>query len=205
MTTNEILAGAGRFGDVDIILATHCHKDHCSEADLLRYKKPDVLIIVPSDSFQGFNDRPVQKTIYLSESGIAWEDDHLRITAVKTLHDGCSFAVERMHFTYIIQTKSDNSALLIMGDAMTEPGMFAEWLSGTKLRAVTVNFVEMNQEKGRAFLKDLSPEHILLCHLPLPEDDKNHMGKLSIRNTAKYRDQMPEITTCYEPGTILEI
>ena len=199
---HDILEGTGRFSDVDIILGTHCHGDHFREDDLLECRL-DATVILPDDAFSGYSERPWQKMICMSGSGVVWEDDEIRITGIQTVHDGDIST--RKHFSYILQYKPADKCLVINGDAQTQPGMYKEWLQDTKVNAVIINFVEPYQEKGRAFLRDLDPDIAIFCHLPVPEDDSTHMGKLSIRNSEKFKDELPPFVTCYAPGTIIEI
>lgn len=201
---NDILEGTGKFTDVDMILATHCHADHCNAEDLLKCRL-NAVIIVPEDAFSGFAERPSQKMICVGNTGVVWDDSDIKITAVKTDHDGSRTVSPKMHFSYILEFKPEEKCLLIMGDAETRPGMFDEWLDGRNVNCLIINFVEAYQEKGRNFMNSINPERALLCHLPLPEDDNTHMGKLAKRNAEKRREELPPVTVCFEPGTIIEL
>lgn len=201
----SILRAQGAFADVDLFLFTHCHPDHCDPDDVLRLQKSDTRLILPADAYLDRPQRPRQDTIPLDGSGAVWEDDTLRVTAVETEHDRKDDVSRQMHFSYLLDFKEEDVCILVMGDAATAPGLFEKWLCGRHLCAATVNFVEINQIKGRAFLREISPEFALLCHLPLPEDDTYHMGRLTHKNIDKYRDELPPCVICYEPRTKLEL
>lgn len=202
-TMKAIFEGEGKFSDVDMVLGTHCHADHCSEEDLLKYKK-DVTIILPQDAFASYDERPSQKMI-LTGSGIAFEDDDIRITAIETEHDGSGIVSPRDHVSYILESKPQDKCIVIMGDAETKPGLFDEWLKDRPVDALIINFVEAYQAKGRDFINAINPNVVILCHLPLPEDDKTHMGKLAIRNAERHKEELPPLVVCYEPGNVIEV
>ena len=200
----EMNEGSGRFSGTDLILATHCHKDHCDEDDLLKCRQ-NASVIIPEDAFSGYTKRPSMDMISIGESGVVREDDEIMITAVKTEHAESNIAAARLHFSYIIHFKKPDKYLVIMGDAEAVPGMFADWLKGVKVDAVIINFVNINLKNGRAFLQDLAPEKAIFCHLPLPEDDKTHIGTLAIRNAQRRENELPPYIICYEPGTVIEL
>ena len=201
---NDMLEGTGSFSGTDLILATHCHKDHCDEDDLINCKL-NASVIIPKDAFSGYTKRPALYMIYVGDPGAVWEDDEIMITAVKTEHAESNIAAARLHFSYIIHFKQPDKYMVIMGDAEAVPGMFADWLQGAKVSAVIINFVNINLETGRAFLQDLAPEKAIFCHLPLPEDDKTHIGTLAIRNAQRRENELPPYIICYKPGTVIEL
>jgi len=201
-----ILAGEGDFADVDLVLVTHCHPDHCNPKDVLALQNPEITLIIPSDSYTEDDELPKQKLVFPQENGIVWEDDTLRIIGIHTVHDrDGDIAEKRLHCSYLLEYKKEKCCVLIMGDAATMPHLFDEWLTGKCLSAVVINFVEINQDKGRAFLRELNPEVAILCHLPLPEDDQYHMAKLARRSLDRYQEELPPCVLCAEPYTKIEL
>lgn len=202
----EILQGEGRFADVDLHLVTHCHPDHCSARDMLQLRSADATLIMPPDAYAEGEERPRQKLICPAADGAVWEDEALRITGIRTVHDrDGDIAEKRAHYSYLLEYKKLDRSILVMGDAATAPHLFDEWLKGKRPSAVIINFVEMNQEKGRAFLRELEPERALLCHMPLPEDDEFHIAKLARRSLDRYKNELPVCILCDQPGTVIEL
>lgn len=202
----DILDGAGEFEGVDLVLVTHCHPDHCTPKDLLRLRPADPVLILPPDVFEAGEEQPKQTCRCPSGDGVIWEDEALRITAIRTVHDrDGDIAEKRIHYSYLLEYKKLDRCILAMGDAATEPHLFDAWLAGKRLTAVIINFVEMNQEKGRAFLRELNPEKVLLCHMPLPEDDEFHIAKLARRSLDKHRDVLPACILCDVPHTKIKL
>lgn len=203
---NDIQQGNGEFSDVDLMLTTHRHPDHCTPEEVLRLQSADMTLIIPPDAFEEGGARPVQRLISPMSDGVVWEDEDLRITGIRTLHDrDGDIAEKRIHYSYLLEYGKENRCILAMGDAATEPHLFDRWLAGKRLSAVIINFVEMNQEKGRAFMRELNPELALLCHMPLPEDDEFHIAKLARRSLDRYQQELPACVLCVEPHTIIEL
>lgn len=202
----EILQGEGEFADVDLVLVTHGHTDHCDPQKLLQLQTEDAVLILPPDVFSAEGEQPKQKLLCPTEDGAVWEDEALRITAIRTGHDrDGDIEKRRLHYSYLLEYKKLERCVLIMGDAATGPHLFDTWLAGKRLAAVIINFVEINQEKGRAFLCELAPEKALLCHMPLPEDDEFHIVKLARRSLDRYQEELPACVICEEPHTKIEL
>lgn len=201
-----ILRGEGEFADVDLVMATHCHPDHCNPRDVLDLQNLETTLIIPPDAYGEDDKLPKQKVVFLREDGIVWEDRALRITGIRTVHDrDGDIAEKRIHYSYLLEYKAEGSCILIMGDAATMPHLFDKWLRGKHLSAAIINFVEINQDKGRAFIRELDPDLVVLCHLPLPEDDQFHMAKLARRSLEKYQGELPPCVLCSDPHTKIEL
>lgn len=201
-----ILRGEGDFADVDLVLVTHRHPDHCSPQDVLNLENPDVTLIVPPDAYPEGTAQPKQTLISPRGDGVLWEDETLRITGVHTEHDrDGDIAEKRIHYSYLLEFKQEDACILVMGDAATKPRLFETWLEGKRPSAVIINFVEINQDKGREFLREVDPDLAILCHLPLPEDDQFHMAKLARRSLDKYQAELPPCILCSEPNTKIEL
>lgn len=200
----QILHHSGEFCDVDIMIATHCHPDHCEPHDLLGLKDKRLRLILPADVYSctgNLGADLAQPTMLLNDSGVAFEDETLRITAISTVHDRNDLVYGCMHFSYLLEFLTPGINLLIMGDAATGPKLLEPWIKDKHINAMTINFVEINQPKGRDFIRELNASLTLLCHLPLPADDEHHIAKLAARSLERRQDELPPCTLCVEPVT----
>ncbi|MBO5522010.1 MAG: MBL fold metallo-hydrolase [Eubacterium sp.] len=201
----EIGNREGIFRDADLLLVTHRHVDHCDPRHLPQAGGGKMTFLLPGEicDLMPETDQPV---IRIERDGVIYRDDGLVITAIQTPHDRAAYYAPVMHVSYLLEYGgATGRRILVMGDAETQPGMFAPWLQGGHVDAVLVNFVEINQKKGRAFLRELNPGTAVLCHLPLPEDDRYHMIRLTGRSLSEYGGELPPCLLCDACGVSLTI
>ncbi len=205
----EILEKKGDFSDIDIVLVTHYHQDHCTKARLSEYENRNAVLILPQDTSGGSEDDVFEKHIAVPENGgRLMEDESIAITAIPTRHDGDDKIGDTVHFSYFAEFITEGINILFLGDADTDDETMdavSGAVNGKKIDCLVLNFVKINQEKGRRFIKAIDAKMTLLCHLPLPEDDRYHMAKLAKRNLARLGPEFDTCVMCDESGMSFEI
>jgi len=189
ITMQQIQNGIGPFDGISLALATHKHPDHFSNDAIKRMKDKNIDIITPDTIKSNFTKRSAGKPITLVR------EKNCKILAYETMHDGYDEMEPITHFCYLIDFNGEK--ILIMGDAFTENEKFKKWVMNEHIDTICINFVELNQEKGRKFIKDtVQANNVILYHLPLPEDDQYNFRKMTEKNIAKYKAVMPKMYLC---------
>ena len=162
----------------ELLCFTHCHPDHysfslTSEARALW----PAAIALPRRDF----DSQILLTgerIRLSGGGITLE--FLRLP-----HEGPDNGATP-HYGLLLSNGAFR--ILIPGDCETASPSLARYLEGTAIDLAILNFPRLTLRRGRRYLEEvLRPLHVLLGHLPSPEDDAN--GYLeAARQTAEAAD-----------------
>ncbi|MCR4711808.1 MAG: MBL fold metallo-hydrolase [Clostridia bacterium] len=201
----KILREEGEYAGIDLVLVTHRHRDHGVARLLAEYGKHDVTFLVPEDMM---NRRLEQNGRFIAippAGGEIWNQKGLVIQAVPTEHDGDVLDIPVLHFSYLLEFPPEGKRLLFLGDSRTDWGVFGPALAGRKIDLMALNFVEINQEKGRDFIRKVDAGSTLLCHLPLPEDDHTHMAKLAQRNLRRQGEGFVSCHVCDETGFTVEL
>ena len=173
----QLRAHDGLFQDLQLLLFTHLHPDHFDRALTLQALQaaPPPLLYAPRSSLSTLAAEPLP-------------DGFLRLCpapdvtvyARPTLHDGERFRnVE--HCSYLIGL--GGAYYFIAGDAQLHARDAAPFAAraGGRIAAAFLNFYHISSPLRRAFVQALAPERIVLCHLPLPEDDRHQMIPLTRR------------------------
>lgn len=203
-TLQEILSdqaeGKQRWG-----LFTHLHKDHCDPKVLTKLCDLKIRLVLPVEGNVRLPEEVRQPRILLRDPiETVTADSKLVISACRTIHDGKNFADNVPHVSYLVDI--NGCKILFMGDARTSYEPFHSWLEKEPIDAVCVNFVELNQEKGRYFLREvIRPRKIFLCHIPLPEDDVFHYQKLVQKNICRYQSELPPLISCLKASETFQI
>jgi hypothetical protein len=87
-----------------------------------------------------------------------------------------------------------------MGDASPEDELLSAWLSGRRIDAACMNFVEIHRDVGRKFIHEtVKPEKLILYHLPFEKDDFFGMRRSCAKDVAEYGGEFPNLTVALEP------
>ncbi len=189
----DLLSRTGRFEALNLYLFTHCHKDHCDLRLVGAMLKNAVPVMLPDDplvsKIVSEADRENPSLMRLDEAPFQWEREGVRLTGFRTPHDR---APEGIHECYLLEFLEEHCNVLILGDTETGEAYFPTWLKDKRIDAVSVNFTELNQEKGRTFLREVvGAETIVLCHMPFAEDDHRHTRKYTIRQMERFQEMFP--------------
>lgn len=156
------------FSAPDYICVTHDHPDHYSRR----------LVARAMEHWPGAK-LCLAKPIRINDGKVAME-------FIQLPHEGAQYA-DVVHYGILITVGGKN--ILIPGDCETASPALAQAVGERQIDLAILNFPWVTLAKGRAFLQQLQPRHILLCHLPFEEDDANGFRE-SARRNAKLLPQM---------------
>ncbi|AWW28144.1 MBL fold metallo-hydrolase [Acetobacterium carbinolicum] len=203
---NKIIRGEENFSDIDCFMFTHVHKDHCDLKKLCEIRNPDIKIVLPE--LDENNKVYMKDALDLLPNPISYlnseygevtliESGNFKIKAARTYHDGIKYRSTINHFSYLISVA--NQQILFMGDAESGNSNIVDWLGNETIDAVCINFTEISQEKGRAFINQVvNPRLAIFCHIPLQQHDKFHYRERVLENVSKYRSSLPKVYVCLE-------
>ena len=153
------------FQDPDLICFTHCHPDHFSPGlcNLAMERYPAARVVLPEPYVDG--QLPLHgQEVMLPAGGRL-------LTFRRLIHEGEQYR-NTPHYGLMIEDEGD--ALLVLGDCALPPcdsGLQA-WVAGREIDTAFVTFPWVTLPQGRRFLMEiLRPEHLMVYHLPIPEDD----------------------------------
>lgn len=187
-----IIYGKGKFQDINYLLFTHQHNDHFNlekTYEYIRNNKTEKLITTK------LNDRYFNNTDLLIELDKDYYEignidlDNMRIKYIKTKH----LAHEKVgvdHYVYVLDI--DNKKILYLGDADFCKTELIQIIKDIHIDILIAPFIIVNSTMGRKFVRNVSPELLIINHLPNSEDDKNNYRNIIEMNVAKYEDEMPK-------------
>lgn len=155
----------------ELLFFTHCHPDHysrqmVSEARLLW---PGAKLLLPRQDF------PDQ--LLLSGREVRFSIEDLTLRFLRLPHEG---GMDIRHYGLLLSNGS--SHIFIAGDCETTGAALSPYLAGIPIDLAVLNFPWLTLRRGRRYLEEvLRPSHLLLCHLPFPEDDLNGYQKAARR------------------------
>lgn len=171
----------------ELLFFTHCHPDHysrqmASEAHLLW---PAARLLLPQQ------DLPDQ--LLLSGREVRFSVQNLALRFLRLPHEGDP---DVPHYGLLL---SDGSAhILIAGDCVTDGAILSHDLGDIAIDLAILNFPWLTLRRGRWYLEEvLRPRHLLLCHLPFPEDDVN--GYLNAARRAAEATSLPDVRLLTQP------
>ncbi len=107
------------------------------------------------------------------------EDGDLTLEFIRLPHEGAQYA-DVVHYGILITAAGKH--ILIPGDCETAAPALTQAVGKRQIDLAILNFPWVTLSKGRAFLQQIKPKHILLCHLPFEADDGNGFRKSAERN-----------------------
>lgn len=147
----------------ELLFFTHCHPDHYSqqlvqEAHILW---PGAKLVLPQ---QEFCDQ-----ILISGREVRFSSGSLALRFLRLPHEGDTIIPH-----YGLLLSNNGYHILIAGDCETACPVLANSLNSISIDLAVLNFPWATLRRGVQFLEEiLHPRHLLLCHLPFPEDDIN--------------------------------
>ncbi|KNZ41713.1 MBL fold metallo-hydrolase [Acetobacterium bakii] len=203
---NKIINGVEEFSDIDFLIFTHVHKDHCDLKKLCEISNPNIKIILPE--LDENNKSYMKEALDFLPNPISYlnsgygevtviEAGNIKIKAARTYHDGIKYHNTVNHFSYLISAADQQ--ILFMGDAESGNSTIIDWLRNETIDTVCINFTEISQEKGRAFISEVvNPQLVIACHIPLQQHDKFHYRERAVENVSKYSGSLTKVHVCLE-------
>lgn len=147
----------------DLICFTHCHADHY-DFDLARQAGqawPNAKLILPERVF------PHQILLEGPSTQFVFQDTSFRFFRLP--HEGKMYT-EVPHYGVLLS--QGGIRILIAGDCEVASPALKQMLAGQTVDLAILDFPWLALPRGRAFVREvLCPRHLLVCHLPFPEDD----------------------------------
>lgn len=170
----------GTFSDSKLcgILATHCHPDHfhASRTVSLCSHSPERICFFP-DQFT-----PASGCIQCGPFSVYYyETDHMPHTYEQVRH-------------YAMLVSVGGESVYIAGDAKLDSSMHRNILQGHRPTYVVVNPVYLTSADTIQLLSDLSPEKIMIYHIPADPLDRSGMRRKAERSMARCSDRLPSMS-----------
>ncbi|MHC1720165.1 MAG: MBL fold metallo-hydrolase [Clostridiaceae bacterium] len=214
-TLKYMLAGEGKFKNIDYILFSHEHPDHFAPYYLMQYLKNNNVkrVFLPENDSNTIIGLPQ----YMKESGIGCEliklqkgewlqyklREHILVTVFGTLHMGPHYA-DIMNYCYLLNLGTKN--ILFTADADYLEENFTDALSGVDVDAVFVNPLFFNSKAGRNLIKNIiKPREVIIYHIPFAEDNTYSLRKIVLRDMEKFKSDAYETKALLYEGQSIEI
>lgn len=178
----RFLFASDDFADPDVIFFTHTHPDHYSWklCEKAREMYPGAKLALPEQKHDG--------QILLSGRESILTVKNRLLTFRRIVHEGEEFR-EVPH--YCMMAEDDGESILVLGDSAIAGADLKEWTEGRIIDTVIAPFPWITLNRGRNFLQEvLKPSHLLIYHLPLPEDDKYGYIKAARKAALKMNDDI---------------
>lgn len=151
------------FQSPDLICFTHCHKDHY-DRDLARQACklwPRAKLILPEPEFD--------RQLLLDKPAVDVRFQDIVLHFFQLPHEGAAYAGVP-HYGLLLS--HGHFRILVAGDCEVAAPALRDALSGQTVDLAIVDFPWLTLPRGRAFLREvIRPLHLLICHLPFPEND----------------------------------
>ena len=170
------------FRDPDLICFTHCHKDHFSPllTAKARGRFPHVPLVLPEQAYAD--------SYLLSGHMVSVPFKDLTLKFVRTIHEGEKYA-DVPHYAVLIT--AGGRTVLAAGDTQTAGNSLVSFLEAHEIKIDTaiLPFPWITLSRGRDCIReDIRPGHLLVCHVPFPEDDINRYREAVSRSLTECRD-----------------
>lgn len=149
----------------DYIIYTHRHPDHYSRTLTQEAKQlwPQARVILPEAEFDD--------QLLLSGGSVRFEDRGVGFHFIQLPHQGEQYA-NVPHYGVILS--SGDFHILLAGDCRVCSTELARRLESTQITLAILDFPWLTTRGGRKFVEEhIAPEHLFICHLPFPEDDRS--------------------------------
>lgn len=185
------------------LLYTHAHQDHFDVEKNIRYisdKKPEAIFLPFSEdvSYRRLSECAVQNgtelisPVFGRDSGGVVSSGDVALRFFAAGHTGRQFA-DTPHYCLLLEI--GGYSIFVSGDV---DHMSSEWHPPVLRNQVDIAFVSpffINQEIGREFIAEMSPEKLFVYHLPPEQLDEFRMRRQAETDLIKYRGQLERYGT----------
>ena len=178
------------FAAPDVIFYTHCHPDHYSRAlteeALARW--PGAQLILPEQEFPG--------QILLTGEEASYRFGGVTMEFRRLCHEKEQYA-DVPHYGALLS--DGEKRILLPGDCAVANPALSDWLGGVCPDAVLLDFPWITLQRGRRFIQDFLPtEHLIVYHLPFPQDDPSGY-RAAVQRAAAWLDYLPDVRFLESP------
>lgn len=172
------------FANPDLIFFTHCHPDHFSRRLALRAQElcPGATFVLPEEQIEG--------QITLQGEEMLLQKNGRLLYFRRLTHEGEEY-YDVPHYGLIVEDAGEH--ILITGDAQIAGDDMRAFTEDIEIDTAILPFLWRASKQGTEFIADvIRPKHLILYHLPFPEDDT--CGYLPLIRQFENRDDIcPDI------------
>lgn len=172
------------FAGPELMFYTHCHPDHYS------YEMTNAVLKHYPGCYQALPEKKNEVQLLISGEYQKLKIYDITLEFIKLPHEGRQYK-QVAHYGCIIACETKR--LLIVGDCEMASDRLAHMIEGKEIYAAIMPFPWITLPKGRMFIeKYIKPEHLIINHLPLEEDDIYGYRKAALDSAAEIN--VPELT-----------
>ena len=171
---------SGDFREPDYLFFTHCHTDHFSKKKVERVREmwPGAGLILPEPRFSD--------QLLLSGRSMRFSDRGVEFQFIHLTHEGEQYR-DVPHYGLLL--KGEGRTVLLAGDCEGCSGQLEEALRGRHIDTAVLPFPWLTLSRGRTFVRDIiKPDHLVVGHIPFPEDDRMGYGRAAALARKKFGD-----------------
>ena len=209
----EMCRGEGPFGNVDLMLYTHCHPDHFHPGDTARYLAANRVkgLFFPDEP--PFHRPDLLEAAARSGASIRWLDSPdgkvrlysplpgVHVGVCRLPHAGGKDFAGVGNYCFLLRLGGKN--LFLPADADYLPEAFSRMLAGTPVDAALVNPLYVNKREGRASLAAIAPRELIVYHLPFEGMDQLHFRPAIQRDLERFAGELPPTRLLWNPRQTL--
>lgn len=177
------------FSPPDLLCFTHCHPDHYSRELTAQASAlwPGAKLLMPQQEFV--------HQILLSGAECRFSEGDITIRFLRLAHEKDPSAAVPL---YGLLLSDGVFQILLAGDCEIASPELSQRLGHTPVDLAVLNFPWLTLRKGRQYVETaLRPRHLLLYHLPFPEDDVN--GYLDSARSAAGHSPLEDVRLLCRP------
>lgn len=186
----EKLLHGGVVAAPDMLLYSHCHRDHYSRGLTARALErwPQVQLVMPRQDFD--------RQILISGESQTLTFQGLQFRFGRLTHQGEQFA-DIINYGCIIN--AGGFRVLLAGDATFETDELEEFVAGEHIDLAIMGFPWVSRPNGREIMDQIiCPDHLLVYHLPFREDNWAGLRE-SAAAGARFICNIPDLRFLQEP------
>jgi len=207
--------GRGPLKDAEYLLFTHLHPDHFSQSCLLEYiqgnpVKGVYLPVMEANRTRSCMNRAVTgAAVYHDLRDMRMQtrsfilQDGFQLTSLRAPHMAWrkNPRLDCDNYCFILTAGQDN--YVFVGDCECDAKTLS-FLETISIRAVFVNPIFFHLAEGQEILQKLiSPEQVVIYHLPFLAGDTTAYNRIAARDSIRYADRFPDTVLLNRQGQTL--
>jgi len=164
----------------DLVLFTHTHPDHyCSKrAQELRQALPEVPIVLPGNYPEDGPSFLPSDPVLVNGREARFSSGPLSVCLIATQHSGKEYAATR-HYSILLTY--EGKTIFVSGDADWHSDSLSQLFDRLHPDLAVLTFPWASTQSGRELVQCLmKPEHVLLYHVPNPEEDRDSFRSMAL-------------------------
>lgn len=182
-TYQDILNRNSPFTNIELLLFTHIHWDHCDIDSAKAYcKKYNTSIF----------------TATKNSSDYIYKNEWIRVESISCVHDISSNTDNRKHCCFRIEL--GGKTFLFTGDIDTKSTPIRSQLLNKPIDYLFYNVHHLFHTEGRVLIQNyIKPNHLFIQHLPNPKDDPFELNRRLTNKLKVFGEKFPPYTILNKP------